>query len=185
MSVTNISPVQIDNAKDIDIVMPMYNLIEFSDNYSKTSGSLWHHYRDESFLNTNGVVAHLPADQNNSTLFKFKTKIASRTEIDGTKTVKVRVPLRYFSNFLRTLEIQLISCEITPILTCSGKCFIIDAPIDGQERTLELIDTKHYVPVVTLSTQDNAKLLEQLKSGYKKTSNWNKYEPKVTVEQQN
>ena len=88
-----------DNAKDIDKVMPMYNLIEYSDNYSKTSGSLWHHYRDEPHLNANGDVADFPTDNNNSASFKFKTKIAGRTEDDGTKNVKIRVPLKYLSRF--------------------------------------------------------------------------------------
>ena len=60
---------------------------------------------------------------------------------------------------------------------------IIDNPIDNQEPTFTITDTKLYFPVVTLSTQDNAKLLENLKSGFKRTINWNKYEPKVTVEQ--
>ena len=79
----------------------------------------------------------------------------------------------------------LISCEINLILTSPNRCFIIDNPIAGQEPTFTITDTKVYVPVVTLSTQDNAKLLESLKSGFKRIINWNKYEPKVTVEQQN
>ena len=71
------------------------------------------------------------------------------------------------------------------ILTWSNRCFIIDNPIAGQEPTFTITDTKRYVPVVTLSTQDNAKLLGQLKAGFKRTINWNRYEPKVTVEQRN
>ena len=74
-------------------------------------------------------------------------------------------------------------CEINLVLTFS--CFIIDNPIVGQEPIFTITDAKFYVPVVTLLTQDNAKLLEQLKSGFKRTINWNKYEPRVTVEQQN
>ena len=97
--ISQINNTQMDNAKDIDKVMPMYNLIEYSDNYSKTSGSLWHHYRDEPHLNANGDVADFPTDNNNSASFKFKTKIAGRTEDDGTKNVKIRVPLKYLSNF--------------------------------------------------------------------------------------
>ena len=62
---------------------------------------------------------------------------------------------------------------------------LIDNPIDNQEPTFTTPDTKLYVTVASLSTQDNAKLFEQLKSGFKRTINWNKYEPKVTVEQQN
>ena len=64
--ISEINNTQIDNAKDMDIVMAMYNLIEYSDNYSKTSGSLWYQYRDEPFLGANGAVADFPANDNNS-----------------------------------------------------------------------------------------------------------------------
>ena len=91
----------------------MYNLIEYSDNCSKITGSLRNYYRDESFLNGNGAIADFPADNNsNSASFKFKTKIADQTGNDGTKNVKIRVPLKYLSKSLRTLEMPLINCEI-------------------------------------------------------------------------
>ena len=93
--------------------------------------------------------------------------------------------MKYFSNFWKTLEIPLINCEINLILTWSDRCFIVNNPIDDQLLTFTITDTKLYVPVVTLSIQDNAKLLEQLKSGFNRTINRNKYESKVTVEQQN
>ena len=73
--------------------MPMYNLKEQSDNYSKTSGSLWQYYKDEPILDDNGL--DFPADDNNCTSFKFKTKLAGRTGNDGTKNIKIRVPLKY------------------------------------------------------------------------------------------
>ena len=79
----------------------------------------------------------------------------------------------------------LINCETNLILTWSNTCFIIGNPIAGQEPTFTITDTKLYVPVVTLSTQDNAKLLEKLKSVFKRTINSNKYERKVTVQEQN
>ena len=79
--------------------MQMYNVIEYSDNYSKTSGRLWQYYRDETFLDDNGAVADFLADDSKRALFKFKTNIASRTGNDGTKNVKIRVPLKYLSNF--------------------------------------------------------------------------------------
>ena len=101
------------------------------------------------------------------------------------KNVKIRVPLKYLSNFWRCLEISLINCEINLILTSSNRYFITDNFIDDQVPTFRITDTKLYVPVVNLSIQDNAKLFEQLKSGFKITVFWNKYEPKVTVEQQN
>ena len=65
----------------------MYGLIEYSDNYSKTSGSLWEYYRDEPVLNNNGAIIDFPADNNNSALFKFKTKITDRKGNDGIKDV--------------------------------------------------------------------------------------------------
>ena len=79
--ISEINNTQINNAKGIDEVMPMYNLI-------KTSGSLWQYYRDEPFLDDNGAIADFPAGNNNSALFKFKTKIADRTGNDGTKNFK-------------------------------------------------------------------------------------------------
>ena len=148
----------------------MYNLIEYSDNYSKTSGSLWNYYRDEPFLNADGTIGDFPTDNNNNASFKFKTKIAEEENAD-TMNVKIRVPLKYLSNFWRTVEILLINCEINLILTWSKRCFIIDNPIAGQEPTFRITDAKLYVPVVTLSTQDNAKLLEQLKSGFQRVIN--------------
>ena len=111
--------------------------------------------------------------------------MAGRTGNDGTKNVEIRVPLKYLSNFWRTLEIPLINCEINLILTWSNRYVIIDNPIDNQEPTYTITDRKFYVPVVTLSTQDDAKLLEQLKPGFKEAIKWNMYEPKTTVEQQN
>ena len=83
--ISEINNTQIDNAKEIDIVMPMYNLTEFSDNYSKTSGSLWQYHKDEPFLDNNGAIGDFPADNNKKASFKFKINIASRTRNDGTK----------------------------------------------------------------------------------------------------
>ena len=131
--------------------MPMHNLIEYSENYSNTSGSLWHYYRDERFLDNGAIVDSPTDDNNNSASFKFKTKIADRTENDGTKNVKIRIPLKYLSNFWRTLEMPSINCEINHILIWSNICFIIDNLIGNQEPTFTITDTELYVPVVTLT----------------------------------
>ena len=79
----------------------------------------------------------------------------------------------------------LIDCEINLTLNWSSRCFIIDNPIAGEESTFAITDTKLHFPIVTLLTHDNAKLFEQLKSGLRRTINWNKYQPKVTVQQKN
>ena len=160
--ISQINNTQVDNAKDIDIVMPMYNLIEYSDNYAKTTGSLWQYFRDE------------PDDNiEDSESFKSKIKITRKTpNDDNEKDVEIMVPLKYLSNFWRTLEMPLINCKVNLILTWSSTCVITNSSGAG---TFEISDTKLYVPVVTLSTQINAKLLQQLKSGFKRVINWNKY----------
>ena len=78
----------------------------------------------------------------------------------------------------------LTNAEINLILTWSASCFIIDAPIADQIPTFTITDTRLYVPFATLSTQDNAKLLQQLKSGFKYTITWSKYQSKVIVQEQ-
>ena len=85
------------------------------------------------------------------------------------------VPLKYLSNFWRTLEIPVINCEVEVILDWPANCVIIYINIDDQVPTFTTTETNLYVPVANLSTQDNAKLLPQLKSGFKRTINWNKY----------
>ena len=153
--ISRINNTDIDNAHDIDIVMPMYNSIEYSDNYSKTSGSLWQYYKDDP----NNNLA-------NSKSFKYKVKITGKTPLDGnTKDVEIIVPLKYLSNFWRTLEMPLINCEVNLILTWSKDCVITNSTGEGK---FAITETKLYVPVVTLSTKDNEKLLQQLKSGLKK-----------------
>ena len=76
---------QIGNAKDIDVVMPMYKFIKYSDNYLKTSAILWEYYREEPFLDANSAIANFPTANNNSALFKFKQKITGKTVFGWTK----------------------------------------------------------------------------------------------------
>ena len=108
-------------------------------------------------------------------------KITGNTPADGnTNDVEITVSLKYLSNFWRTLEMSLIKCEINLILTRSSTYVITNYTGEGR---FAITDTKRYVPVVTLLTvpvvtlltQDNAKLLQQLKSDFKRTINWNKY----------
>ena len=95
------------------------------------------------------------------------------------------VPLKYLSNFWRTLEMSFINCEVELILTWSANCVIIYTNIANQVPTFTITVANPYVPVVTLSTQDNAKLLPQLKSGFNRTISWNKYLPKAELLPQN
>ena len=101
--ISEINNTQVDNAKDIDIVMPMYNLIEYSDNYAKTTGSLWQYCKDIPARNKNDEITEFTAG-NPTDSFNFKAKITGRTGDDGIKNVEIMVPLKYLSNFWRTLE---------------------------------------------------------------------------------
>ena len=87
--------------------MPMYNLLEYSDNYSDTSGSLWQFKRDE--ITNNADVAN----DNNAPSFKYKVNLIGNAEDNGTKNgVKIAVPLKYLSNFWRSLEMPLIIVKL-------------------------------------------------------------------------
>ena len=107
--------------------------------------------------------------------FNFKTKITGQTNNDGIINFEIMAPLKYLSNIWRTLEMPLINCEVELILTWSSGCVIIYTDVANQVPTFTITETNLYVPVINLSTQDNAKLLPQLKSGFKRTVSWNKY----------
>ena len=106
--ISKINNTQVDNAKDIDIVMPMYNLIEYSNNYSKKSGSLWRYCKDIPAVNNNGNIVDFNG-ANAIDSFNFKTKITGQTDNNRTINVKAMVPLKYLTNFRRTLAMALIN----------------------------------------------------------------------------
>ena len=185
--------------------MPMYNLLEYSKNYRKTIGSLYNYYRDElsddnnpnNFPNTKVV---------DSNTFKYKNKITDNTynvaEGDaghnanrvGKQDVELVIPLKYLGNFWRALNIPLISCEVFLELKWNKNCVItsleqrqVDAgpPVVNGTTTdamLAINDCKLYVPVVTLSKDDEIKLLTNLKSGFTREIIWNKHRSQMTTE---
>ena len=122
---------------------------------------------------------------NTTDSFIFKEKITGYTEDDGAKDVEIMVPLKYLSNFWKTLEMTLINCEVNLILTWSSTCVLISTNVQNQNATFTITDTKLYVPVVTLSTQENTKFFQQLKSDFKIVINWNKYLSKPQLLAQN
>ena len=189
--ISKINNKDIDNAEYIDIVMPMYNLIEYSDNYSKTTRSLWQYWKEISAINDDGVIVNFNG-ANATDSFNFKNKITGQTaansnngNIAGRVDVEIMVPLKYISNFWRTLVMPLINCEIEFILDWSANCVIIYTNIADQVPMFTITETNFYFPVVTLSTQDNSKLLPQLENGFKRTISWNKYLAKPELLAQN
>ena len=151
----------------------MYNLIEYSDNYSDTSGSLWQFKRDEVPDNDDGLTI------NNSQSFKYKAALLGKTKyaVNNTnssiKNTKIVVPLNYLSNFWRPLEMPLINCKIHLELNWIEKCIL---PGVGDSAKLRITDAKLRVTIVTLSTKDNVTLTKQLSNGFKRSVYWNSYQ---------
>ena len=145
--------------------MLMYNLIEYSDNYSDTSGSLWQFKRDEIEGDVDLTVDgnHTP---NNSSSFKYKSILI--TDRNG---VKIAVPLKYLSNFWRSLEMPLINCKVELSLKWYERCLLTVA----NTATFKITDAKLYVPIVTLSAEDNVKLSKLLGEGFKRPIYSNQY----------
>ena len=152
--------------QNINIAMSMYNLIEYGDNYSNTSDSLWQFKRDEieGDVDLTVDVQHIP---NNSSSFRYKSSFI--TDRNG---VKIAVPLKYLSNFWRSLEMLLINCKVKLTLKWYENCILSSAETAA---TFAITDTKLYVQVVTLKIEDNAKLSELLSYGFKRSVYWNKY----------
>ena len=181
--------------------MPMYNLLEYSKNYGKTTRNFWNYYRDEpnkeSIGGGNGAIKY---SIKNLKSFDYKTSISGTLEDDKTKTeAEIVVLLKHLSNFWKTCDMPLINCEINLIVTWSEKCVLmgktqrdkcIGTGSDENQQfieinnptnaTFKITDTKLYVPVVTLSTKDDNNFLKLLKSGFKRTIKWNRYRSEIT-----
>ena len=132
--ISEIDNTKADNAKEIDIAMSIYNLIEYSANYSITSGNLWQYCKDVPAVDNNNAMASF-AENNLTDSFTFKVKMTGQTGDDGTKNVEIMVPLKYLSNFWRTIEMPLINYEINLILTWSTNCAIVSTNIANQNAT--------------------------------------------------
>ena len=165
-NVEQINSTFVDNADFINITMPMYHFTEYSDSYSDTSISLWNSKRDEIDDNANVT------NDNNAPSFKYKASIIGNTENNGTKNgVKIAVPLKYLSNFWRSLEMPLINCKVELSLKWYERCLLTVA----NTATFKITDAKLYVPIVTLSAEDNVKLSKLLSEGFKRTVYWDEY----------
>ena len=181
----------IDKTQDLDVAMPMYNLIEYSKNYRRKTGTLRNYYRDEFSDDTNDNNNNPNKNVINSESFKYKTIITGSTyNVDGRitntegnvannpaydanksnkKEVEIAVPLKHQSNFWRALKMSLINCELS--LTWPRECIITSMEkreVTNTRRdtsptnaTFQITDTKLYVSVVTLSTEDDNSYLQQ------------------------
>ena len=158
--------------------MPMYNLIEYSDNYQDSSATLIQYKRDEP--PEDDAVANLTAD--NLSSFKYKVSLLGNPVLDGNitkRSVKVVVPLKYLSNFFRSLEMPLINCKIKLNLTWKKECVL---STDPGNAVFIINDTKMYVLVVTLSKEDNKDFIEQQNKGFQRSIFRNEYKTKEVNE---
>ena len=168
----------VDTAENLDIVMPIYNLIEYSDNYQDSSATFYQYKRDEP--PEDDAVADLTADNSSSFKYKIKllgnvTRVASNAAGVRRLNVKIFVPLKHLSNFFRSLEMPLINCKIKLNLTWKKECVLSTG--DG-DAVFIINDTKMYVPVVTLSKEDNKNFIEQQNKGFQRSISWNEYKIK-------
>ena len=130
--------------------MPMYNLIEYSDNYSDTSGHLWQFKRDI-------VAANADLSIDNSKSFKYKAVLVGKTTnaVDNTNSSVKKHKNKYLSNFWRSLEMPLINCKVHLQLNWIEDCILSS---DGDSVKFKIADAKLHVPIMTLSTKDNVNL---------------------------
>ena len=191
-----------DNAEDLDVVMPMYNLIEYSKTYRKSTGNLWNYYRDEPNSGLGDDNNNINYSIKDSKSFDYKTSITGKLEGNNVEKddVKIVVPLKYLSNFWRALDMALINCEVSLILTWSKNCVLtskattdddpdadpaVDKINNPTNATFKITDYKSYVSVVSLSAENDNKLLEQLKTGFKRTIKSNKYRSEMSNQAKN
>ena len=164
----------VHTAEKLDITMPMYNLIEYSDNYQDSSATLYQYKRDEP--PEANAINDVTTDTSSS--FKYEVELLGNPVLDGNiakRSVKVVVPLKYLSNFFRSLEMPLINCKIKLNLTWKKECVL---STDASDTVFIINDTKMYVPVVTLSKEDNKDFIEQQNKGFQRPIYWNEYKIK-------
>ena len=152
----------VEQANNLDIIAPMYNLIEYSDNYQDSSATLYQYKRDEPPNNNANNITTV-----NSKSFKYKASLLGDTAADGVNrkmdNAKILVPLKYVSNFFRALEMSLINCKIRLELTWKKDCVLSNV---AAATNFQLEDTKLYVPVIPLLAKDNANLIKQQNEGF-------------------
>ena len=167
-------------------------MLEYSKNYEKTSGSLFNYYRDKpSEAEISNDYCAINISIRNSKSLDYKAKVAGALAANVLeKEVTIAIPLKYLGNFWRSLDIPLINCEITLVLSWYKECVLVGRAHRGPPAPALVFITYPenchlYVPMVTLSAGNDNKLLEQLKSGYKRSIKWNKYMSQMSNQNKN
>ena len=203
-SVLKINNQLVEDAQDLDVVMIMYNLLYYSKNYRKTTGSFWNYYRDEpnsGYNNDNNARTKIFYPIKNAESFNYKTKLVGKLPNgrNDLENIKIVVPLKHLSKFIFGLDTLLINSEIESILKWSQNCVLTskatrtrkpaetgplvlaEVPVTDSPSDLKLnvTECKLYAPVVTLQAEYEYKLYEELKAGFSVVIIWNKYRPQM------
>ena len=182
---------QVDTAGNLDLTMNLYNMLEYSDNYADTTGSLYHYKRPEPRDN-NGNVVNLATTLSS---FKHQSGLVQKqlttpnsenvpTNIDPNfanahriwKNIKIVVPLKYIINFFRNLELPLINTKLYMELNWTKYLVLC---YQNQNSIFQITKCELYIPIVTLNTENNNKLSELLSKGFERTVAWNEYKSKI------
>ena len=180
----------VENAEDLDIVMPMYNLLEYSKNYEKTSGSLFNYYRDEPNEITVGAGNNaINISIRNSKSFDHKTKITGSLGIgeDEKEDVTIAIPLKYLGNFWRSLDIPLINCETTLVLSWYKECVLVGRAFRGPPAAAANQNKNNNLNYLTDPTFSNVNRLFVLsfENEDDRTSYYKYYMPSVEIKDYN
>ena len=170
--VTHINDKHVKTRENLDLIMPMYNLFEYSDNYADSSGSLYQFKRDEQNMTNAGNPNNVTTGGSSSFKYKssfFKTLTAADSGVFKNGTIGVQ--LKYLPNLFRSLEMPLINCNIHLELSWRNDCVMFTIAA----TTFQIRSTKMYIAIVTLSTKDNVNLTKQLNEGFKRSVYWNEY----------
>ena len=175
--ITKIDGTTIDDAENLDLVMPMYNLLKYSSNYSETTGSSWFYSKNEA-TDFNADIANT----DNFKSFKYKAKLLEKTVAQPEanagngilRNATIAVPLKYLSNFWRSLEMPLINCKAELklkwtkycVLSAGGTENVINENANANNIIFTIKDTKLYVPVATLSARDNQQSSKLISKGF-------------------
>ena len=191
--VIHINDEHVEVAENLDTIMPMYNLIEYSDNYVDSSGSIYQFKIDEPPMNDAKHPLNVALD--NSTSFEYKANLLGKaTDANDNdrsfKNAEIFIPLKDLSIFFRLLEMPLTNCKIHLELNWKNNCVMYGADTyaggdnaNDRETTFKITSTTLYGTIVTLSTKNNVNLTKQLNEGFKRSVYWNEYKSNIETQE--
>ena len=187
-SVIHLNDEHIETADNLNLVTGLYNMIEYSDNFSDSTASLHHYKKPEQILNNAGAIQNISV---NSPSFKYQSNLSKNKESTPVETnvnsdvaaahrlwknIKIVVPSKYLSSFFRSIELPFINTKLYIELNWTKNSVMRTVAGD---TTLQIIKTELHVPVVTLNTKNTKTTSILLEEGFKRSLAWNEYKSKI------